>query len=331
LKYGVSAILTALFLVLAFRGTDFSKIYDSAASANYWWILANFGVLLVSHVIRAWRWRYLLDPIKPNIGLRNLFSGVMVGYMMNNILPRAGEITRPYTIGKLETISKGAAFGTVVVERIMDTLSFLLLIAAIPFLYQGEMSASFPWLAKASMVTALVTLALFLVVVVFMVRRDWTDVMLRYLTKVVPGRMTGRVEHLAHAFLDGFLFLKRPGSFLMITVTSIAIWLLYAVMMYCAFFAFDIQMLGMNGAIVVLAISSIGVALPTPGATGTYHAFTSQALIRLYGVDQAVALSYATVTHAVGFIGVTLVGLYYFVKDNVSVSEAMKNGGSPPL
>jgi uncharacterized membrane protein YbhN (UPF0104 family) len=95
--------------------------------------------------------------------------------------------------------------------------------------------------------------------------------------------------------------------------------------MYFAFFAFGLEPLGMAGALVVEAISSIGVALPTPGGTGTYHAFTSQALMRLYGVDATVSLSYATVTHAVGFIGVTIIGLYYFLHDHIRVGEAVRN------
>ncbi len=95
-------------------------------------------------------------------------------------------------------------------------------------------------------------------------------------------------------------------------------------MTYAAFFAFGLQgQVGLSGALVVLAISSIGISLPTPGGTGTYHAFTSQSLTRLFAVDATTALSYATVTHAVGFIGVTLIGLYYFLRDQIRVGEAV--------
>ncbi len=323
LRYGISAVITVLFLYIAFRRTDFGKLYDSMLQANYWWMIPNFACLMASHYLRAWRWRYMLEPVKANISMRSLFSGVMVGYMMNNILPRAGEIVRPYTIGKLENVSKSAAFGTIVVERIIDMASFLVLAALIPLFYHGPLIESFPWLVNTGVVVCVLTLLLLGLFVALGVRRDWTDVIVRRIERLLPARISTRLDGWAHSFLDGFLFLSRPGRFAIITVLSILIWLLYVLMMYIAFFAFGIQHLGIAGALVVQAISSIGMALPTPGGTGTYHAFTSQALTRLYGVDATLSLSYATVTHAVGFIGVTIVGLYYFLHDHIKVGEAV--------
>jgi len=264
------------------------------------------------------------EPVKPNLAMRNLFSGVMVGYMMNNILPRAGEIVRPYTIGKLEDVPKSAALGTIVVERIIDMGSFLVLVALIPLVYHGPLLESFPWLVNTGVLVSTLTIALLAVFVAMAARRDWTDAVVRFIERLSPARFRTRLDGWANSFLDGFLFLRRPGRFVIIAVLSILIWLLYVLMMYFAFFAFNLQHLGMAGALVVQAISSIGVALPTPGGTGTYHAFTSQTLVRLYGVDATVALSYATVTHAVGFIGVTIVGLYYFLRDHIKVGEAVR-------
>lgn len=323
-RYAISVLLTVVFLYLAFRGTDFAKLYASLLNANYWWIIPSFVCLIISHILRSWRWRYMLEPVKPGIGFRNLFSGVMIGYFLNNILPRAGELGRPYTIGKLESIPKSAAFGTVVVERIIDTASFVVLILLIPFIYEGPLRESFPWLERAGIIVTLGTGLALLVMVALMLRRDWTDALLRGSARILPARIAVRLEGMTHAFLDGLLFLKRPGRFLIILLLSILIWLLYILMVYIAFFAFGIQeKLGFAGAIVVQAISSIGVAIPTPGSTGSYHAFTSQTLIKLFDVDPAVALSYATVTHAAGFIGVTLIGIYYFLKDNITVAAAV--------
>jgi uncharacterized membrane protein YbhN (UPF0104 family) len=117
---------------------------------------------------------------------------------------------------------------------------------------------------------------------------------------------------------------KQPRPLAIILILSIVVWGLYALMTYVAFFAFDLNVtLGPGAALVVLAISSIGVAIPTPGGTGTYHFFTSETLVRLFGVASGPALSYATVTHAVGFVGVTLIGLYFFLKDQIRMSEAV--------
>jgi uncharacterized protein (TIRG00374 family) len=332
LKFLFSAALSLLFLFLAFRGTDFSDLADALRNAEYVWMAGNLAVLMLSHVVRAWRWRYLLDPIKPAIGLRNLFSSVMVGYLMNGVLPRAGEVARPYALGKLESISKGAAFGTIVVERIIDACSFLVIVLALPLLYEGPLRESFPWLERAGTTAVALTGGLLVVLVILMIRRDWTDRLMSLATRLLPDRLGKSLIHVVHSFLDGFLFLKRPGTFLPIILLTLVIWTLYAVMIYLAFHAFGLQDdLGFKGAVVVLAISSIGVAIPTPGATGTYHVFASQTLIRLFFIDQAVALSFATVTHAVGLGGAVLVGLYFLAKDHLSVSEVIgKTGEESP-
>jgi uncharacterized protein (TIRG00374 family) len=136
--------------------------------------------------------------------------------------------------------------------------------------------------------------------------------------------LAAKVNKIAHSFLDGFLFVKRPESFAAILVLSVLVWFLYIVMTYLAFFSFGLEnQLGFGAAIVVLAISSIGVAIPTPGATGGYHWFAAQTLTGLFHVSYEVALSYATVTHAVGFVGITVVGLYFFLRDNVNIKDAM--------
>lgn len=327
LKFSLSIVLTGFFLYLAFRNTNLRDLYLSLSGANYWWLLVMFVCLILSHLLRALRWRYLLEPIKPNIGLRNLFSGVMVGYMMNNVLPRAGELVRPYTIGKLESIPKSAALGTIVVERLMDMFSFLMLIIILPLVYNGPLSKTFPWLQQAGTLTALMSFGLLGIMVTLMVRRDWANIVIMKIQGVLPEKIARRVEDVSHSFLDGFLFLKRPGNFFVILLLTVLVWGLYLLMTYVAFFAFGLQdQLDLSAAVVVLAISSIGVAIPTPGATGTYHFFTSETLKQLFHVDPNIALSYATATHAVGFVGVTIIGLYYFLHDHIKVLEAVNDG-----
>ncbi|HTY60044.1 MAG TPA: lysylphosphatidylglycerol synthase transmembrane domain-containing protein [Bacteroidota bacterium] len=319
LQYALSAALTVLFLWIAFRGTDPGKLFPLVRGANYWWMLLMFACTIASHAVRSWRWGYLLSPIKRGIGFRNLFAGVMIGYMFNNILPRAGEIARPYAISRSESLPASSAFGTIVVERIIDTFSFLLLVALLPLAYDGPLVESFPWLERAGWIITGVTAAGLIFLVAMMLRRDWTDrFLLRPLGWILPRPLMVRLEAQVHAFLDGFLFLKNPATFAVIVSSGLLVWALYFLMTYVALFAFGLGPLGPRAALVLLTISSIGVAIPTPGSTGSYHAFTSQTLIQLYAVDPSVALGFATVTHAVGFVGVTLLGGYYFFRDRLA-------------
>jgi glycosyltransferase 2 family protein len=324
IKYFVSALLTVLFLYLAFRGTDFSVILQSLANAKYSWIVLYTAILLVSHVFRALRWRYLLDPIKEGIGMRNLFSAVMIGYFINNVLPRAGELVRPYSLAKLESVSRSSALATIVAERILDAMAFLFLIAILPLVYTGPLRQSFPWLEDAGLILLVLVGGAVGLMVVVVYRRPVLDRILRVVTAVLPDRFGKRVSQIAHRFVDGFLFLKHPRGFLPLLVLSFLTWFCYALMTYAGFYAFGLQeTMGFGAAITVLAISSIGVAVPTPGSTGSYHFFTSQTMIRLFAVPEAVALSYATVTHAAGYILSTVVGAYFLLRDHISISRAV--------
>jgi uncharacterized protein (TIRG00374 family) len=330
-KYALSIFLTLLFLYFAFKGTDFVQLWAELGRANYWWVLAMFPLLMLSHAFRSWRWEYLLRPVKQDLRYRNLFSALMVGYMMNNVLPRAGEFVRPYAINKLEGVSRSTAFGTVFVERIFDIVSFMFVIALIPLVYTGPLKQAFPWLEEAGIWITIVTLAFLGVFAFLMVRRDIVMNILASLTRRLSPGKAKLVEHVAHSFLDGFLFLKEPKSYFTIGILSVVVWGLYIVMMYLPFYAFGLTekySLGMGAAMVVQAISSIGILIPTPGGTGPYHYFTIQTLTKLYGVDDELARSYATVTHAVGYVGVTLVGLYYFLRDRLHMSDVLRQGSA---
>ena len=197
------------FLYFSFRGTDFPHLWEILGRANYFWIIMLLPPLLLSHAIRAWRWEYMMRPIKKNMSYRNLWSALMIGYMLNNILPKVGEVVRPYAIGKLEKVSRSAAFGTVIVERIFDILSFMLFIALLPLVYRGPLNQTFPWLEEVSIWMSVFTLGSFAFFVVMMLRRPMVIRILAFLTKRTSPARAARIEKIVHSFLDGFLQLHK--------------------------------------------------------------------------------------------------------------------------
>jgi glycosyltransferase 2 family protein len=336
IKLATSIAIMVFFLYVSFRGTDFPKLMQILAGANYWWVLAMLPILVVSHLLRTWRWAYLLRPIKKNLRFRNLFSALIVGYMMNNLLPKVGELVRPYAVGKLEGVSRSAAFGTVLVERIFDVLSLMAVIILIPLVYSGPLTEQLPWLEETGIWLTVCTLAVFGFFVFLMFRRDIVVRILRSITGWLSPRRAQLVERITHSFLDGFLFLKQPRHYFPIALLSVLIWGLYIVMMLAPFYAFNMTEdygLGWGAAMVVQGISSIGIVIPTPASAGPYHYFTIQTLTKLYAVDEEVARSYATVTNAVGAIGITLIGFFYFLKDRLHMGEVLKEDRveTPPV
>ena len=213
-------------------------------------------------------------------------------------------------------------------ERLLDVAMFLLLVAFIPLIYAGPLVVTFPWIVPSGIVISVIIVVTFGGVITFILRPGLTDRFLVVCTRFLPGWISGKMNNLLHAFLDGFKTLTRPRHLVLICALTILVWCFYAGMTYTAFYSLRLQdRLDFASAIVVLAVASVGVAIPTPGGTGSYHVLTSQALTKLFGIDAATALSYATLTHALSFIGVSIVGGYFLLRDQVKITEAIKLPG----
>jgi uncharacterized protein (TIRG00374 family) len=127
-------VISAISLYLALRGIDWTAVLAALKEAQYWYILPNGACILLSLWLRAIRWRYMTDAVKPGIALHSLFASTMIGFMVNNVLPlRLGEIARPFSLSQKEDLSRSAAFATIVVERVFDALSLFLVSVASGF------------------------------------------------------------------------------------------------------------------------------------------------------------------------------------------------------
>ncbi len=320
-----SFAIAAFFLYLAFRGTDFAELWISLKGANYWWISLLVPIGLLSHWVRAVRWGYLLTPVKAKISRRNLFSGVMIGYMVNNALPRVGELVRPYVLGRLEGISKTSALGSVVIERILDFLMFYFIVSIVLFAYPSSLT---PFFENVNSVRPLLLISSIICFFLFVLLFFKAGAFVLYAGKLkilLPMKYRGRFDSLMDSFQTGLAVSKMRESFLVIVVLSVLIQGLYALGLYVPFFAFDSMSalrFDFGASVILLTISSIAFVLPAPGGIGTYHSFMTFTLMKLYGIDNATALGYSLITHEVGYILVTVVGLYFFLKDHVHIAEA---------
>jgi hypothetical protein len=317
-------LLAAVFLYLAFRGVNFGDLWDSLQRVNYLWVALLIPIIIISHWLRAVRWAYLLSPVKDTLSHRKLFSAVMIGFMVNNVLPRVGEVVRAFAIGRSEGISKSSAFGTVVVERIIDMLTFLFILSAVLFLSPHSLD---PFVDNVDAVRPFFlvgSLAFLAIFVVLFFKGESLFRLLNVLRTVVPKRYEERYQRLVESFLSGFSVTRRHDKFAMILLLSFLMYFFYALGLYIPFFAFDAlagHNLDFGASVILLTISTIAFALPAPGALGTYHSFLTVGLVRLYGVDEITALSFSIITHEAGYILTSVVGLFFFLKDHLKVSE----------
>lgn len=294
-----------------------SEVWDYAQQITFYWV-PPFGLtLLAGHFLRAERWRLLIEQDKEELRRSTLVAGVLTGYLLNIVGPRLGEVTRPVYVAKREGLSSSKLMGTIVLERIIDvaTMLILLLVVSIYLITDlhllrqifGEQTVRMfsEGFALSELLWVGGTLVLFGL-------GGWAGwALLRFLGRrfetVRPW--VDRLRNAVRMFRDGILAarqVKRWGLFL---VYTLLIWSCYTAMSWIPFWMFDMQSvydLSLLDALVVTVISAIGIAIPSPGGIGTYHYFVKQTLLVLFAVPAVTGLAYATITHAATVLFVAL-------------------------
>jgi uncharacterized protein (TIRG00374 family) len=320
----VGAGLAALLLWLFLRELDFRAVFEELRRADYRWVLLAIVLTLLVTVHRAWRWHYLLLPIK-SVPLAPLTSTTFMGWAFTALLPgRLGEVARPVLLGRRQDISKTAAFATIVLERLFDLLSVLLILVTymlffpLPSALDGEGETIIAGMRASGLaaLAGLVVAVLFLTGAQLMPRR--TDAFLVRGFGWLPGALGDRLLPFARSFLSGFAGIRNPRLTLAIALHSLLIWLNILVTYYVLLFAFDIE-LPYYAVMPLIVLVVIGVMVPTPAAVGSFHYAAQVALATLWGVSRDQAASYAIVCHAVVFVPITLVGIVLLSREGLSL------------
>ena len=194
---------------------------------------------------------------------------------------------------------------TVLVERVIDLLSFLLLSGAVSLLIRDAVASAFPGAGSAAtvaLITCLVALAAFVALSAWGHRG--IAPLKRAMAAVSPA-LSDRISGLAHSFVDGMAAVRSPSGYAGIVIWTVLINFGYALALYAPIVAFHFDSrygLGPADALTVMVMATVGIILPAPGGAGTYHYFCSQTLTGLYGVPREEALAFATVAHAIGYL-----------------------------
>lgn len=268
-------------------------LVDTWHSANKGWLLAMALISVASHIMRAERWRMLLVPAGQKTRLSYSFLSLMVGYLVNLVIPRGGEVSRCYNLYKLDKIPADITFGTVVVERIVD-LACLLIIIALSFVLESQKLIAFIDTLAISMSAGnskLVFLAYIAVVsVLAAIGLYWLLKKNRKVNAFLAKTWTGFKGGLGSVF-------KLDNKWLFVFY-SVAIWFLYFLMSYAVIKAFPATAeLGYQAVISLFAIGAIAMAAPLPGGTGSYHVLVPQGLVFLYGIPQTDAVAFTFIFH----------------------------------
>ena len=260
-------------------------------NADKRWLLLMAGIIMISHVVRAVRWKMLLASSGLYTSTGSSFLSLMIGYLVNLVVPRGGEISRCYNLYKLEKIPVEVSFGTVVVERLVDVLCLLSLVA-LSFLLESEKLFNFintlPIGTGESRVLTLLYIAAALLLITFILVLVFKNnaSLKAWGIKVWTGFKEG---------LKSVFKLEKKGLFIFY---SVFIWFLYFLSSYAVVQAFaETKDLGFDAMLSIFAIGSIAMAAPLPGGTGSYHVLVPQGLVFLYGIPKANAVAFVFIFH----------------------------------
>lgn len=277
------------------------QFISSFKNVNYLWIVLSLIIAFLSHLSRAYRWKYLLEPLglKPKLNL--MYHSVMIGYIINLTIPRSGELARAAYFSKYQNSSSEKVFGTIVVERVIDLLMFGLIFIIALFLQSDQdtfnqlrqtESSGFPkWLLPT-----LIVLFVFMIGLIVLVPK-LRNKLIQFFKGILEGCMT-------------ILKLKQKAAFILHTFF---IWFAYILMLWLTALAIPEMAIAQMGAIFACFVAGTFAIGATPGGIGLYPIMISSVLISLYGYTSEVANSFGILMWTTQTALMIVLGLYSLI------------------
>ncbi len=300
------------------RGVDLADVWMAIRQARPDLLFLALLFIGASYLVRIARWQFLLRPIG-RVRLSSAARATVIGFAANALVPgRVGEVLRPYVLARREGLSGSAAFGTIVLERLLDLLTIVLItVSAVAFVEPSTRDEPLmEWLKTGALATGAMGLIAGGVVVVLArnprhVGRLWT-----WCVDRAPGRVGRVATAIAQHFLDGLAVLRSPWALAVSMALSVGVWGTVALSIWASTAAFGIDV-SFGGAVILTGLTAIGVSVPTPAGVGGYHAAYQLGVSALYGADVDQAVGAALVGHIMAFGPVTVIGVILMAQEGL--------------
>jgi uncharacterized protein (TIRG00374 family) len=314
LQITVIAALTILFLYLFLKNSNLGDVWHIMRETNPYWLALALAVNFSALIFRTFRWRTLIDSENPPPFYATFFANT-VGYMLSTVLPiRAGDVARPALLARRTTVRFSGALGTVLTERILDLYSLLFLFIYFVARHWNDFGGTKAWLLMRSgaigsliIIGALTALVAGIYLFSERMRRVHES-----LARFVPKRFRGAWMHFYDAFVETLKLRERPAAALKVILFTIGIW-------FCLTAQFWVTTRGMtrhlpfDSSFFISAVTTVGLAIPTPGGVGGFHKVCQLILTTFYGFDVDTSVAAAVMFHVVGTVPVLVTGLILFV------------------
>lgn len=313
----IGVVISVALLWWTLRGESLAEVWAVLQESNLGlFVLAALSATL-AFPIRAWRWRYILEPTAGTLPFGPLWRATAIGMMVNNVSPaRAGELARAYVVAReTKRVRFAASLASLVVDRVFDTvvvLLLLLVVVSLPGFPSGAVAFGWP-INRLLIVGATVALVAVLVLVTIAMNPE----RLARIAEPIIGRVAPKLLEHGRSFLlsfgSGLSVLRDPRRSAIVFTWAMIMWLMNGVSFWIAFRAVGLKA-PYSAALFLQSLLAGAVAAPSaPGFFGPFEAATKVAL-RVYGIDDTLAVSYALGYHLLSFIPITVIGFWYLAR-----------------
>jgi uncharacterized membrane protein YbhN (UPF0104 family) len=324
-------LLTIGLLAFFFRKADPAKVWAETRRADPLLLLYAVIVTGLTYAARAWRWQMLLAPIGPT-RFAVAFETTVIGFAANALIPgRVGEVLRPYLLARRESLNATSAFATIILERVLDLVTVLLLFAVFVFgVGPGVISGDPGQLALVKLgggIAAASAAGGLIVLFALAGHPERLGRMALRVERLLPARLAGVVARFVETFAQGLAVLRDPARLATALALSFPMWMSIAAGIWLTSQAFHITF-PYTGSFLVMTVLVVGVAAPTPGGVGGFHAAYQFAVTQFFAASTDRAVGAAIVLHAVSFVPVTLLGLIFMAREGLTFGSARRIASS---
>lgn len=317
LNIGVSLF----FLDFVFAEIDLAEVGQVIVHADYALLALSMAVMLLHIYFRTLRWQWLLKPMG-KVGFWPAWRALLIGITGNAVLPaRAGEFLRAYVLGRSTGLSKTGVFATLVVERIFDGLTILLVLLAVIIL--GVRNEQ---LQTVGILGGIFYIGVMVVLFIFMTKRHWADALI---TKFLPQKLAEKILAVLDGFSSGLEVLKNPRQLAMVTLWNMLTWIFVPISMWLALLSLDFGVpVPWQAPVLMLPVMALGLTVPAaPGGVGLVQAAIKLTLDLTFA-DLPVAANFAESVAAAGiiihftqFAPEVIPGIFCFLYEGLSTSD----------
>lgn len=307
-------MVSLILIYLCVRNIDFKQSVALLKNADITLIVSGVIIYVCSYLVRGFRWDYILAPLK-KMKMFQSFYYLVFGFFMNNVLPlRLGEFVRAIVAGKKLEISRSGVFATIVVERLMDVIIFI-----ISFFLIAMFVPNIPnWLQKSFVLCAVIFGLMF--IVLFFMSKD-EEKFLKLLYKFhLPLKITEIIKALFLKFASGLKFFQNKKLFIIVFVTSIIVWIIEAYAYKTLFFAFGLKVTVIQ-CLFVIVTTGIATMLPTaPAFIGAIEG-VGMVVLGIFGFEETIAFTAMAAIHFIEMMAIYILGIIGMIKEKISFSD----------